>query len=295
VSPSATSGADGLLLIDKPQGITSHDAVAKVRRALGTKKVGHAGTLDPMATGLLVMGVGRATRLLRFLGDQAKTYEGTLRLGVETTTLDAEGDVTSTMPVEADDDRILAAMAGQTGDLFQRPPAYSAVKVGGRKLYEAARAGEELRAEPRPIHVETFEMTGRRGDDVEFLAVCSGGTYVRVLAAEVGSELGCGAHLTRLRRTAIGGFGVEEATSPEDPGTPLAVERAVAHLPRWDVEREEAIAVTHGRILAPSGLEGPFSVVAPDGRTLGIYEDAGTKAVPLVVLAPAGSNGSPAG
>ena len=127
-------GPDGFLLIDKPQGITSHDAVAAARRALGTKKVGHAGTLDPMATGLLVMGVGRATRLLRFLGDQAKAYEGTFRLGIATTTLDADGDVIRTVPVEADDDRVRSAMAGQTGDLLQRPPAYSAVKVGGKKL-----------------------------------------------------------------------------------------------------------------------------------------------------------------
>ena len=133
-------------------------------------------------------------------------------------------------------------------------------------------------------------MTGRSGDDVDFLVVCGGGTYVRVLAADVGEELGCGAHLTRLRRTAIGGFHVEDARPPEEPGPPLSLEQAVAHLPRWNVEDEEAIAVSHGRILAPSGLAGPFSVVAPDGRTLGIYEDAGTKAVPLVVLAPAGSD-----
>ena len=179
-------------------------------------------------------------------------------------------------------------MTGLTGDLLQRPPAYSAVKVGGRKLYEAARAGEELQANARPVHVETFEMTGRSDDDVDFLVVCGGGTYVRVLAADVGDQLGCGAHLTRLRRTAIGGFRVEDARPPEEPGPPLSLDQAVAHLPRWDVEEEEAIAVSHGRILAPSGLAGPFSVVAPDGRMLGIYEDAGTKAVPLVVLAPAG-------
>jgi tRNA pseudouridine55 synthase len=283
---------DGFVLVDKPQAITSHDAVAKVRRALGTKKVGHAGTLDPMATGLLVMGVGRATRLLRFLGDQPKTYEGTFFLGVETTTLDAEGDVTRTAPVEADDDQVRAAMAGFTGELLQRPPAYSAVKVGGRKLYEAARSGEELEAEPRAVRVDAFEMTARRNDAIDFLAVCSGGTYVRVLAADVGTVLGCGAHLTSLRRTAIGPFSVRDANPPDEPGEPMSLDRAVAHLPRWPVDAEEATAVSHGRILAPSGLSGPFAVVAPDGSVLGVYEDAGTKAVPLVVLAPAGGAGS---
>lgn len=282
---------DGFVLIDKPPGITSHDAVAMVRRALGTKKVGHAGTLDPMATGLLVMGVGRATRLLRFLGDQPKTYEGTFLLGVQTTTLDADGEVIAEHPVSVGADEIAAAMAASTGDLLQRPPAYSAVKVGGRKLYDAARSGETLEAEPRSVHVDAFVMTGRRGDDVSFLVTCSGGTYVRVLAADVGTALGCGAHLTALRRTEIGPFAVVDAKPPDAPGPPMSLDRAVAHLPRWSVDAEEAVAVTHGRILAPSGLAGPFSVVAPDGRTLGVYEDAGTKSIPLVVLAPAGSRG----
>jgi tRNA pseudouridine55 synthase len=280
---------DGLLLVDKPIGITSHDAVAQVRRALSTRRVGHAGTLDPMATGLLLMGVGRATRLLRFLGDLPKTYEATMRLGVETTTLDAEGDVVRTTPVEASDVALRAAVGSLVGDSMQRPPAFSAVKVGGRKLYDAARKGEVLEAAPRPIHVESFEVVGRRGDDIDVHIVCGGGTYVRVLAADVGTVLGCGAHLTALRRSAIGPFKASDASPPDDPGTPLPLDRAVAHLPRWPVDDEEAVAVQHGRILAPSGLAGPFTVTAPDGRVLGVYEDDGTKAKPLVVLAPAGS------
>lgn len=146
----ATSGRgpEGLVLVDKPGGITSHDAVAKVRRALDTKKVGHAGTLDPMATGLLVMGVGRATRLLRFLGELPKTYEATMRLGVETTTLDSDGEVVRSAPVSVDDDRLAEVVGALVGESMQRPPAYSAVKVGGRKLYEAARKGEVLEAPP---------------------------------------------------------------------------------------------------------------------------------------------------
>jgi len=163
---------EGLLLIDKPGGITSHDAVDMVRRSLHIKKVGHAGTLDPMATGLLLLGVGRATRLLRFLGELAKTYEGTMRLGEETTTLDADGEITERHAVECDDSEVIEAMAALEGRTQQTPPAYSAVKVGGRKLYEAARKGEELHAEPRTIRVDSFRMTARRDNDVEFAVVC---------------------------------------------------------------------------------------------------------------------------
>jgi tRNA pseudouridine55 synthase len=285
----STPGPDGLVLIDKPGGITSHDAVARVRRALGTKKIGHAGTLDPMATGLLVMGVGRGTRLLRFLGDLPKTYEGVIRLGVETTTLDAHGDVTATRPADdVGDADVAEAMGSLIGEQEQRPPAFSAVKVGGRKLYEAARKGEMLEAAARPIRVDRFDVVGRAAADVSFVATVSGGTYVRVLAADVGRALGCGAHLAALRRTAIGPFDVVDARPPDDPGDVLPLERAVAHLPRFDVEREEAIAVSHGRILAPGDLDGPYGVYDPDGRLLGIYADDGSKAKPLVILAPAG-------
>jgi tRNA pseudouridine55 synthase len=279
-------GPDGLLLIDKPGGITSHDAVAAVRRVLQTRKVGHAGTLDPMATGLLVIGVGRATRLLRFLGDLPKDYEGTMRLGIETTTLDAEGETVRTMPVDADDDAIQAAMTAKLGASAQRPPAFSAVKVDGRKLYDAARKGEHLEAPARIVRVDRFERTGRDGPDVSFACSVSGGTYVRVLAADVGAALGCGAHLTALRRTAIGPFTVETATSPAEPGEPLPLERAVTHLPRFDLEHEEAIAAGHGRILAPAAIEGPYGVYDPDGRLIGVYRDDGAKARPLVILAP---------
>jgi tRNA pseudouridine55 synthase len=253
---------------------------------LQTRKVGHAGTLDPMATGLLVIGVGRATRLLRFLGDLPKDYEGTMRLGIETTTLDAEGETVRSMSVDADDDAIQAAMTAKLGASAQRPPAFSAVKVDGRKLYDAARKGEHLEAPARIVRVDRFERTGRDGPDVSFACSVSGGTYVRVLAADVGAALGCGAHLTALRRTAIGPFTVETATSPDDPGEPLPLERAVTHLPRFDLEHEEAIAAGHGRILAPAAIEGPYGVYDPDGRLIGVYRDDGAKARPLVILAP---------
>ena len=277
---------EGLLLIDKPQGVTSHDAVASVRRRLRTKRVGHAGTLDPMATGLLLVGVGRATRLLRFLGDLAKAYEGTMRLGVETTTLDADGAISREIEVAVTGPEIRVAMAALVGDSMQVPPAYSAVKVGGRKLYDAARRGEALDAPARPIHVEAFDLLAMAGTDVDFRIVCGGGTYIRVLAADVGTALGCGAHLTRLRRTAIGPFEVADATPPERPGAPLGVEAAVGHLPRVTLGPEEAIAAGHGRILGPAGVIGPYGVYGPDGRLIGVYEDEATTGRPLVILAP---------
>ncbi len=280
---------EGILLVDKPAGMTSHDVVDVVRRALGTRKVGHAGTLDPMATGLLVLGVGRATRLLRFLGDLAKTYEGTGVLGARTTTLDAEGEVTATAPVEVSREELERACAALEGESLQRPPAYSAVKVGGRKLYEAARRGERLEAEPRRIRVDRFEVLAFDPPRFDFRVVCSGGTYVRVLVADVGEALGCGAHLAALRRTAIGPFSVAEARPPEDPGEPLPLERAVAHLPRIELEEPaEARAAANGSILAPVGIPGPYAVFGPDGRLIGIWRDEGAKARPEMVLAPEG-------
>ncbi|MGH2630132.1 MAG: tRNA pseudouridine(55) synthase TruB, partial [Actinomycetota bacterium] len=240
--------------------------------------------LDPMATGLLLMGVGRATRFLRFLSDRSKTYEATMRLGVETTTLDADGEVVRRAPVEVTDDELLSAVAGLVGASMQRPPSHSAVKVGGRRLYDAARRGEALEAPPRPIRVDSFEVSGRRGDDVDLFVVCGGGTYVRVLAADVGAALGCGAHLTALRRTRIGPFDVEDAVAPDAPGSPRPIAEAVAHLPGLSLEDEEARAAGHGRVLAPSGLEGPYRVLAPDGELIGVYEDEGPRSRPLVIL-----------
>jgi tRNA pseudouridine55 synthase len=279
---------NGILLIDKPGGITSHDAVAMVRRALGTRKVGHAGTLDPMATGLLVMGIGRATRLLRFLGDLTKVYAGTMRLGIETATLDADGRVTrESSPEGISDEAIDRAMAAKVGASAQRPPAFSAVKVGGRTLHAAARKGELLEAPARIVRVDRFERTGRSLADVSFVCEVSGGTYVRVLVADVGAALGCGAHLTALRRTAIGPFTVEDATTPTEPGDPAPLERAVAHLPRFPLEPDEAIAAAHGRILGPAAIDGPYGVYDPAGRLIGVYRDDGGKARPLVILAPA--------
>lgn len=278
---------EGLLLVDKDAGMTSHDVVDAVRRAFGTRKVGHAGTLDPMATGLLIVGMGRATRLLRFLGGLPKTYEGTGILGVETTTLDADGEVIRTADAGVERDALEGAVRALIGDSMQRPPAYSAVKVGGRKLYEAARDGEVLEAAPRPIRVDAFEILTYEAPAFGFRVTCSGGTYVRALVADVGSALGCGAHLGRLRRTAIGPFDVTNAASPEALDRPLPLERAVAHLPRVDLEEvEEARAAANGSILAPTGIEGPYAVFAPNGQLIGVWRDEGAKARPEMVLGP---------
>jgi tRNA pseudouridine55 synthase len=282
-----------VLLVDKPAGITSHDVVDRVRRALATRKVGHAGTLDPMATGLLLLGVGRATRLLRFLADLPKTYEGTGVLGVETATLDADGPVVRELPVRVDERDVRAAMAELVGRIEQVPPAYSAVKVGGQPLYRAARRGETVTAPPRPVTVYSFELIGFHSPRFDVRVQCSAGTYVRSLVAEVGARLGCGAHLAALRRVAVGAFGVREARPPEDPGVPLPVERAMAHLPAIGLEDEEAKAAAHGRVLGPAGLSGPYRVLAADGRLMGIYRDDGARAVPLVVL-PDEAEGRPA-
>ncbi|MCD6021874.1 MAG: truB [Actinomycetia bacterium] len=279
------TSAEGLLLVDKPPGVTSHDVVDSVRRTLATKKVGHAGTLDPMATGLLLIGVGRATRLLRFLGDLLKTYEGTLKLGVETDTLDADGEVIRESTVDVTTERVAEAMHSLVGESLQRPPAFSAVKVGGRKLYEAARAGDPLEAEPREIRVDAFDLLSFDPPDVTFRVICSGGTYVRVLAADVGASVSAGAHLTALRRTAIGPYRLEEAVTPEAVGEPLPIESAVGHLPRLDLEPDEAEAASHGRPLGPADIEGPYGVFGPDGRLIGVYEDDGPRARPQVILA----------
>ena len=276
--------ADGLLLVEKPSGITSHDAVNEVRRTLGIRKVGHAGTLDPMASGLLLVGVGRATRLLRFLRDMEKEYEGTGRLGAATDTLDALGEVVRTAAVDIGEDQLRQAMARLVGEIEQRPPAYSAVKVGGRKLYEAARKGDRVEAPKRRVVVSRFDLLRFAGTDFDFLAVCSSGTYVRVLAADVGEHLGCGAHLARLVRTRIGPFKLADAAPADQPDALMPVERSVAHLPRVDLDPNEAAAAIHGRPLGPAGIEGPYAVFDPDSRLIGVYRDEGARARPDVIL-----------
>src|SRR6266511_2513344 len=277
---------EGLLLVDKPKGITSHDVVDAVRRQMGTRKVGHAGTLDPMATGLLLVGVGRATRLLRCLSGLPKAYEGTGRLGEETDTLDAEGEVVRRADrVAVSREELAAAMEELTGEVTQVPPAFSAVKVGGRALHRAARAGEPLEAPPRRVRIVAFDLLGFDGRDFDFRVECSSGTYVRTLVADVGRAVGAGAHLVRLVRTAVGPFALEEARPLDDLGPPLPIEAAVRHLSSIRLDSEdEARAAANGRPLGPAGIPGPYAILGPAGSLVAVYRDDGAKAVPEMVL-----------
>jgi tRNA pseudouridine55 synthase len=286
---------DGVVAVDKPAGWTSHDVVAKSRGLLGTKKVGHAGTLDPSATGVLVLGVGKATRLLRYLGDLPKEYVGELVLGTETTTLDAEGDVVRTHDMAAVTlDDVRAAAAGFVGPILQVPPMVSAVKVDGKKLYELAREGVEIEREARPVTVYSIAVDEGPEPGVHRLTVsCSGGTYVRTLAADIGTALGGGAHLRALRRTAVGGFDLAGAVPLESLGTEAVrpPADAVAHLDRTVVGDEVAADVATGKVLPLDRLgvagEGPWAVLDGAGALLAVYRAhrPGT-AKPDLVLSP---------
>jgi tRNA pseudouridine55 synthase len=294
----APPAPDGLLVVDKPGGWTSHDVVARTRRLARTRKVGHAGTLDPMATGVLVLGIGRATRLLGHLALTTKGYDATVRLGATTVTDDAEGEVVEVRDASGVDDEALArALAALTGALEQVPSSVSAVKVDGVRSYARVRAGQAVELAARPVVVSRLDLLARRGDDLDVSVECSSGTYVRALARDLGGALGVGGHLTALRRTRVGPFDLSAARSLEalEEG-PQQVDAAVVPLDRA-VERafavrmltpEEAEALSHGRRLSPTGQPGAVGAFAPDGRCVALVEDAGDVARALVVFAPAG-------
>jgi tRNA pseudouridine55 synthase len=287
---------DGLVVVDKPGGCTSHDVVATLRKVYGQRRVGHAGTLDPDATGVLLVGLGRVTRLLRFLQDAGKAYEGRVVFGIATSTLDASGAVLEQSPMPITRDDVVAATARFLGDIEQLPPMVSAVKVAGRRLHELARAGQEVEREPRQVHVDRFDVTGFQAGpypEATVVVECSSGTYVRSLAADLGAALGGCAHLAALRRTRVGSFGLAEAhpldTVGQDPDTVLlAPAAAVRDLERVDVDDEQARAVAHGVPFPTAALAvrgpGPFAIVAPDGALLAVYETRGAALKPAVVL-----------
>ncbi len=203
---------EGILLVDKPQGITSHDVVDRVRRIYRMKKVGHAGTLDPMATGLMIILVGKATKVSQYLMSMDKEYIGTMKLGQVTDSQDADGEVTEEAPVpELTEAQVREYMKGFLGDQYQTPPMYSAKKVNGQPLYKLARQGKTIAREPRVIHVSKFELTGFNLPEISFLVGCSKGAYIRTIAHDLGAKIGCGAHLNVLRRTAVGQFRIEKA------------------------------------------------------------------------------------
>jgi tRNA pseudouridine55 synthase len=288
--------ADGFLLVDKQPGWTSHDVVAKARRALGIKKVGHAGTLDPMATGLLILGVGRATRLLRFVQGLAKEYRAEAELGVATSTLDADGEEVAREPVSLTAGDVRAVLAEFTGDIMQTPPMVSAKKTQGRKLYELARAGQEVERDPVRVTVHELEMTEFVPGDfplVGLRVVCGAGTYIRSLADDIAIRLGTRAHLTSLRRTRIGDHGVEDAvvvdrnTGAELEEHLLPMSAGIAQLPKVEIGTGLATRVAHGQVLDLDQLPvtGPTRIVATSGELLAIYREVNGKAKPELVLA----------
>ncbi|MGY1774117.1 tRNA pseudouridine(55) synthase TruB [Blastococcus sp. SYSU D00813] len=294
--------APGILLVDKPGGMTSHDVVARARRALSVRRIGHAGTLDPMATGLLVLGVGAATRLLGHLSGSDKTYEATVRLGQSTVTDDREGEVlTTTSAGHLDDDAVRAALAAQTGPLLQVPSSVSAVKVAGRRSYDRVRAGEDVVLEPRAVTVHRLDVHRVHRPtpdlvDVEVTVVCTAGTYIRAIARDAGAALGVGGHLTALRRTASGPFTTEQAAPVEDAAAALAAgggrgvlgltEAATAVFPARAVTAEEATALGYGQRVPATGTPGLTAAVDPAGRLVALLEDAGRTARVTVGFPP---------
>jgi tRNA pseudouridine55 synthase len=300
--------ASGLVIVDKAGGMTSHDVVARVRRLAGTRKVGHAGTLDPMATGVLVVGVEKATRLLGYLMLTEKEYAATIRLGQSTSTDDAEGEITGGAPAAGVSAETLSkAVAGLVGEIQQVPPAVSAIKVDGQRAYRLTRAGAAPELKARPVTVYEFTVTAvrREGDlvDVDATVRCSSGTYIRALARDLGTALGTGGHLTRLRRTRVGGYRVEDARTLEQLGDrfevlPLALAAAAA-FPSRNLSAEEARRLANGGRLAavagPTGATaatagapvtpGPTAAYAPDGTLIALVTEESGQARPLVVFA----------
>ena len=291
---TSTPTPAGLVVVDKRAGMTSHDVVARVRRLAGTRKVGHAGTLDPMATGVLLVGVNRATRLLGHLMLTEKAYDAVVRLGVATTTDDAEGETTAEVPAShLTDEQVKAAFADLVGHIEQVPSSVSAIKVDGRRAYARVRAGEQVVLEPRPVTVHAIDVgTITRHDEVVDVAIsvrCSSGTYIRALARDAGAALGVGGHLTSLRRTAVGPFSVDDAHALEQLAEDLRLipiaEVARRCFPSRTLDAPAAAAVAVGRKLALDlGAEGTVAVFDEAGEFLALYEQRGDTAVPVAVF-----------
>jgi tRNA pseudouridine55 synthase len=286
--------SDGLVVVDKPGGLTSHDVVARTRRLAGTRRVGHAGTLDPMATGVLVLGVNRATRLLGHLTLTDKAYDATIRLGASTVTDDAEGDVVATADATGvTDEALRSGIARLTGDIAQVPSAVSAVKIDGKRAYKRVRQGEDVVLPPRPVTVRTFEVLASRARgtflEVDVRVECSSGTYVRALARDLGADLGVGGHLTALRRTRVGPYALDVAHTLDELAEHLVVlpiaDAARAAFPARDLGADEAAVISHGGPLPATGTGGPVAVFGPDGTFLALVEDRGgtTKALAVFV------------
>ena len=269
---------DGVLAVDKPAGMTSHDVVDSIRKTLRTRKVGHAGTLDPDATGVLILGVGRATRLLSYAQEAPKRYRAVASFGTSTTTQDASGEVIEERAADIDRSDVEREAKAFVGDIEQVPPMVSAVKIGGERLFEKARRGEEIERPPRPVTIYELHVTGfTEGDTPEAVldVMCSAGTFVRTLIHDLGVALGCGAHMSELRRTEAGGFAEEELLALDEVAadTLRPLIDAVRVLPRIELDADQAVAVSHGRTLqgvAPPA-DGPVALVH-DGELMAVYK-----------------------
>jgi tRNA pseudouridine55 synthase len=287
----------GILVVDKPAGMTSHDVVGRCRRIFATRRVGHAGTLDPMATGVLVIGVERATKILGLLTAATKSYAATVRLGQTTSTEDAEGELLQSVSAEhVTEQAIEAAVAGLRGDISQVPSSVSAIKVGGRRAYQLVREGQTVELQARPARIDRFDVLAvrRHGElvDLDVEVDCSSGTYIRALARDLGDALGVGGHLTSLRRTRVGRFGLDQARTLDDlaerPALSLTLDEAcLLMFPRRELTAEEAEATSHGRPLSPAGIDGVYAARDAGGRVMALLRDEGSRTRPVVVIHPA--------
>jgi tRNA pseudouridine55 synthase len=292
--------SDGLVIVDKPAGLTSHDVVARLRRLAHTRRVGHAGTLDPMATGVLVLGIDKATRLLHHLVLTDKAYTATIRLGQATVTDDADGAVQSSASAAGvDEAAVRAALLPLTGEILQAPSSVSAIKVDGQRAYKRVRDGEAVELPARPVTVTRFEGVdfSRPGADlldVDVEVECSSGTYVRALARDLGRALGTGGHLTALRRTRVGPFTIDQAQTLDalaelaDPVTLPLADAVRAAMPVRQVDDDEARALSYGKSLELSGIAGTHGAIAPDGTVAALLVEDGGRAKPVLVFAAAG-------
>ncbi len=294
---SGGSVPPGLVIVDKPAGMTSHDVVGRCRRFFGTRKVGHAGTLDPMATGVLVVGIDRATKILGLLTATEKSYAATIRLGQTTSTEDAEGELLQSISAgHLADDEIGAAVACLRGEIDQVPSSVSAIKVAGERAYTLARQGRSVELAARRVRIGRFEVQDVRRDvaivDLDVVVDCSSGTYVRALARDVGAALGVGGHLVALRRTRVGRYGLAEARTLESladtPQLSYSLDEAcLLGFPRRDLTVDEAESVSHGRALVAHGCDGVYAATAPDGRVIALLADEGARTRSVVVVRPA--------
>jgi tRNA pseudouridine55 synthase len=287
----------GLVIVDKPAGVTSHDAVGRCRRIFGTRKVGHAGTLDPMATGVLVVGIERATKILGLLTATDKSYAATIRLGQTTSTEDAEGEILQSVSADGvTDAQIDDAVAALRGEIAQIPSAVSAIKVGGKRAYRLVREGQAVNLASRSVRIDRFDVLAvRRHDglvDLDVEVDCSSGTYIRALARDVGVALGVGGHLTALRRTWVGRFGLDQACTLDDladqPQLSYSLDEAcLQSFPRRDLTAEEAESASHGRALEPAGIDGVYAATTPDGHVIALLTDEPNRTKSVVVVRPA--------